>query len=62
VDGPYHYCRHPPNIAGLETYNAGLVPLIHALSPEAARKILGDNARRLFGLNGNSHSSYSVTP
>ena len=62
VDGPHHYCRHPPNIAGQETYNAGLVPLMRALSPEAARQILGDNARRLFGLNGNSHSSYSVTP
>ncbi|MGE0823832.1 MAG: amidohydrolase family protein [Candidatus Binatia bacterium] len=56
VDGPHHYCRHPPNVEGQETYNEGLVPLIRSLSPAAARLILGDNARRLFGLNGNSHS------
>lgn len=56
VDGPHHYCRHPPNVEGQETYNEGLVPLIRALGPEAAREVLGDNARRLFGLNGNSHS------
>jgi predicted TIM-barrel fold metal-dependent hydrolase len=57
VDGPHHYCRHPPNVQGKETYNEGLVPLVRALGPEAARKVLGDNARRLFRLNGNSHSS-----
>ena len=56
VDGPHHYCRHPPNVEGRETYNEGLVPLIRALNPQAARLVLGDNARRLFGLNGNSHS------
>jgi hypothetical protein len=56
VDGPHHYCRHPPNVEGQETYNEGLVPLIRALGPESSRKVLGDNARRLFGLNGNSHS------
>jgi predicted TIM-barrel fold metal-dependent hydrolase len=55
VDGPHHYCRHPPNVQGRETYNEGLVPLVRALGPEAARNVLGDNARRLFGLNGNSH-------
>lgn len=55
VDGPHHYCRHPPNVEGQETYNEGLVPLVRALGPESARKVLGDNARRLFGLNGNSH-------
>ena len=57
IDGPHHYCRHPPNVQGKETYNEGLVPLVRALGPEAARKVLGDNARRLFRLNGNSHSS-----
>jgi hypothetical protein len=56
VDGPHHYCRHPPNVQGQETYNEGLVPLVRGLGPEAARNVLGDNARRLFGLNGNSHS------
>jgi predicted TIM-barrel fold metal-dependent hydrolase len=56
VDGPHHYCRRPPNVEGRETYNAGLVPLIRALGPRSARKVLGDNARRLFGLNGNSYS------
>ncbi|MBI3246215.1 MAG: amidohydrolase family protein [Deltaproteobacteria bacterium] len=55
VDGPHHYCRHPPNVQGQETYNEGLVPLVRALGPAAARNVLGDNARRLFGLNGNSH-------
>lgn len=57
VDGPHHYCRHPPNVEGQETYNEGLVPLVRALGSEPARKVLGDNARRLFRLNGNSHSS-----
>lgn len=56
VDGPHHYCRHPPNVEGKETYNEGLVPLVRKLGPEVARKVLGDNARRLFHLNGNSHS------
>jgi hypothetical protein len=54
VDGPHHYCRHPPNVEGQETYNEGLVPLVQALGPASARKVLGDNARRLFRLNGNS--------
>ena len=57
VDGPHHYCRHPPNVEGKETYNEGLVPLVRELGPEVARQVLGDNARRLFHLNGNSHSS-----
>ncbi len=56
VDGPHHYCRHPPNVEGQETYNEGLVPLIQALGAESSRKVLGANARRLFGLKGNSHS------
>jgi len=55
VDGPHHYCRHPPNVEGKETYNDGLIALIRALDPKAARQVLGDNARRLFNLNGNSH-------
>jgi predicted TIM-barrel fold metal-dependent hydrolase len=50
VDGPHHYCRHPPNVEGQETYNAGLVSLIHGLGPASARLVLGDNARRLFGV------------
>jgi hypothetical protein len=53
VDGPHHYCRHPPNVEGQETYNEGLVPLVRELGAKSARKVLGDNARRLFGLNGN---------
>lgn len=48
VDGPHHYCRHPPNVEGRETYNEGLVPLVRELGPERARQVLGDNARRLF--------------
>jgi predicted TIM-barrel fold metal-dependent hydrolase len=50
VDGEHHYCRHPPNVEGHETYNEGLIPLVRELGPGAARKVLGDNARRLFGL------------
>jgi predicted TIM-barrel fold metal-dependent hydrolase len=50
VDGPHHYCRHPPNVESRETYNEGLVPLIHALGSQSARQVLGDNAQRLFGL------------
>ena len=55
IDGSTHYARHPPNVEGRETYNDGLIPLVHKLGQERARKVLGDNARRLFGLNGNSH-------
>jgi len=51
VDGPHHYCRHPPNVGGRETYNQGLVSLVRALGARAARQVLGDNARRLFGLD-----------
>jgi predicted TIM-barrel fold metal-dependent hydrolase len=57
VDGPLHYCRRPPNVEGQETYNEGLVPLIRHLGAAAARGVLGDNARRLFRLNGDSHSA-----
>ncbi|MEA2624993.1 MAG: uncharacterized protein QOD06_1038 [Candidatus Binatota bacterium] len=52
VDGPHHYCRHPPNVEGKETYNDALVALVRALGPEAARKVMGDNARKVFRLNG----------
>ncbi len=55
IDGPAHYCRHPPNVEGRETYNDGLLALVRALGPSAARAVMGDNARRLFRLNGNSH-------
>ena len=51
VDGPHHYCRHPPNVEGRETYNQGLVSLVRALGARAARQVLGENARRLFGLD-----------
>jgi predicted TIM-barrel fold metal-dependent hydrolase len=55
IDGPAHYCRHPPNVEGRETYNDGLLKLVGGLGPNAARAVMGDNARRLFRLNGNSH-------
>jgi hypothetical protein len=55
IDGPSHYCRHPPNVEGRETYNDGLIELVSALGPETSRAVMGDNARRLFRLNGNSH-------
>jgi hypothetical protein len=56
IDGPTHYNRHPPNVEGRETYNDGLLELVRALGPDAARAVMGDNARRLFRLNGNSHA------
>jgi predicted TIM-barrel fold metal-dependent hydrolase len=56
ADGPHHYCRHPPNVEGRETYNEGLPQLVQQLAPADARLLLGDNARRLAGLSGNSHS------
>jgi predicted TIM-barrel fold metal-dependent hydrolase len=55
VDGPAHYHRHPPNVEGSQTYNDGLISLVGSLDRETARKVMGDNARRLFHLNGNSH-------
>jgi hypothetical protein len=55
VDGAEHYCRQPPNVQGLETYNDGLLRLVEALEPAAARLVMGDNARRFFGIrNGSS--------
>jgi predicted TIM-barrel fold metal-dependent hydrolase len=55
IDGPSHYNRQPPNVEGSETYNDGLLALVRTLDEETARKVMGDNARRLFNLNGNSH-------
>jgi predicted TIM-barrel fold metal-dependent hydrolase len=55
IDGSAHYTRNPPNVEGRETYNDGLIHLVRRLGSERARKVMGDNARRLFGLNGNSH-------
>ena len=55
IDGHLRYCRRPPNIEGHETYNEGLLPLIRTLGPDKARKLLGDNARRLFGLGTRSN-------
>jgi hypothetical protein len=55
MDGMAHYTRHPPNVEGRETYNGGLIPLVRTLGTERAGKVMGGNARRLFGLNGNSH-------
>jgi Tat protein secretion system quality control protein TatD with DNase activity len=55
IDGASHYLRNPPNVEGTQTYNRGLISLIGQLDPKAARKVMGDNARRLFKLNGNSH-------
>jgi len=54
IDGPAHYHRQPPNVEGFETYSDGLLSLVRSLDADAARKVLGDNARRLFSLNGNS--------
>jgi Amidohydrolase len=58
ADGPSHYLRNPPNVEGRETYNAGLVNLVRALEPEAACKVMSDNARNLFGLNDNRASAW----
>jgi amidohydrolase family protein len=55
IDGMAHYTRQPPNVEGQETYNDGLIPLVRKLGVEVSGKLMGDNARRLFGLNGNSH-------
>ena len=57
VDGHHHFCRHPPNVEGVETYNDGLLSLTRALGPEVARQVLGDNARRLFGVGRLSRGS-----
>lgn len=54
IDGVRHYRRDPPNVEGIQTYNDGLISLVTSLGPENARKVMGDNARRIFRLNGNS--------
>ena len=48
LDGPTHYRREPPNVEGRETYNEGLLRVVRALGPAAARQVMGENARRLF--------------
>jgi hypothetical protein len=50
VDGLNHYRRDPPNIELRETYTAAMLRLARRLGPDAARAVLGDNARRLFRL------------
>jgi predicted TIM-barrel fold metal-dependent hydrolase len=55
IDGASHYARNPPNVEGAQTYNRGLISLVSQLDTDAARKVMGDNARRLFKLNGHSH-------
>ena len=55
IDGMAHYTRNPPNVEGRETYNDGLIPLVRKVGVNVASKLMGDNARRLFRLNGNSH-------
>jgi hypothetical protein len=54
ADGPSHYLRNPPNVEGRETYNNGIVSLVQALGPRVARKVMGDNARRVFGFDEDS--------
>ena len=51
ADGPSHYLRNSPNVDGRETYNNGIVSLVQALGPRVARKVMGDNARRVFRLD-----------
>jgi predicted TIM-barrel fold metal-dependent hydrolase len=51
ADGPSHYLRNSPNVDGRETYNNGIVSLVQALGPRVARKVMGDNARRVFGFD-----------
>ena len=51
TDGPQHFVRRPPNIEMTETYNTGLLRLARQLRPDVIRKLLEDNARRLFGLD-----------
>ena len=51
VDGPAHYRLQPPNVEGAETYNDGLLALVRALGPEAARTVLAGTTRRLFRLD-----------
>jgi hypothetical protein len=50
IDGRPHYCHHPPNVDGVETYVDVLRALASSLEPHDARKVTGENARRLFRL------------
>jgi hypothetical protein len=50
IDGGPHYCRHPPNVDGVETYVDVLCALASSLEPDQARKVTSENAERLFGL------------
>jgi hypothetical protein len=42
--------QRPPNVEGRQTYNEVLLALARELDPAAARMVLRDNTRRLFGL------------
>ena len=50
TDGPQHFVRRPPNIEMTENYNLGLLRLARRLALDVTRKLLEDNARRLFGI------------
>jgi predicted TIM-barrel fold metal-dependent hydrolase len=50
TDGPQHFVRRPPNIEMTENYNTGLLRLARRLRPDVTRRLLEDNARRLFGI------------
>lgn len=56
IDGVTHFCRQPPNVDGEETYNDGLLRLVRALDPAAAKRVMGDTARHLFGLDREGRS------
>lgn len=49
VDGPYHYTSR--NVQGVETYKDGMVRIARGLGTDAARKVLSENAVKLFRLN-----------
>ncbi len=49
VDGPHHYASR--NVQGVETYKEGMVRIARHLGPDAAHKVLSENAIKLFRLN-----------
>lgn len=49
VDGPHHYTSR--NVQGVETYKEGMVRIARRLGTDAARKVLSENAIKLFRLN-----------
>jgi predicted TIM-barrel fold metal-dependent hydrolase len=49
VDGPYHYTSR--NVQGVETYKEGMVRIARHVGTDAARKVLSENAVKLFRLN-----------